>query len=72
MSKDLDRMLKTFNCKICNKEFIWHWRRYNDFRCDNCRNGVSVEAVEKELEEMSEEEYQSFIDDIEEYNRNNK
>ena len=72
MSKNLGRILKAFNCKICNKEFIWHWKRYSDFRCEDCRNEVSVEAIEKELEEMSEEEYQSFMDDIEEYNKNNK
>ena len=72
MRKDISRILKNFNCKICDREFIWHWKRYSDFRCEDCRNGVSVEAVEKELLEMSEEEYQSFMDDIEEYNKNNK
>jgi len=72
MSKIRGTIIKNFNCTACNKEFIWCWKQYNDFRCEKCRKGMTLEEVEKELEEMSEEEYQSFIDDIEEYNKNNK
>lgn len=56
-------------CKTCKKYFLYHFRNGNDFRCYNCRRGVSVEAIQKELEEMSEEEYQSFVQDIKEYEK---
>jgi len=72
MKRDLGRVLKSFNCKSCSKEFIWCWKQYGDFRCQTCRGVMTVEEVEKELAEMSAEEYQSFMDDIEEYNKNNK
>ena len=65
-------MIYELPCKICSSRFLWCWKRGGDFRCDQCRKGTSVEAVEKELENMSAEEYQSFIKDIEEYEKNSK
>ncbi len=68
-----NKILKEIRCKNCSSFFLWCWKRGSDFRCDRCRNkGCSVEEVEKELAEMSTEEYQEIMNDIEEYNKNNK
>jgi len=70
---NIHRMIVALRCKICSKEYLWCWKRGKDFRCDKCREeGTTVAEIEKELEEMSEEEYRSFMDDIAEYNKNLK
>ena len=56
------------NCVVCNEEFVYCLKSGRDFRCYKCKeNSMTVEEVEKELSEMSAEEYQSFMDDIKEY-----
>ena len=60
-------ILFELRCKTCNNFYLYHPRCGNDFRCTQCKRGESVEAVQKEIEEMSQEEYQSFMDDIKEY-----
>ena len=64
---DSIKLLFAIKCKICKNEFIYCIRSRNDFRCYNCKKGQSVEAVQKEFQEMSSEEYQSFVKDIAEY-----
>lgn len=54
-------------CKQCKRYFLYHRKQGQDFRCYDCRRGTTLEDVEKELAEMSQEEYQSFMDDIKEY-----
>lgn len=54
-------------CKQCNNFFLYHGKQGQDFRCYNCRKGMTLEEVEKELAEMSKEEYESFMQDIKEY-----
>jgi len=62
------QLLFAIKCKICNNEFVYCLKSGKDFRCYDCKkNSMTVEEVEKELEEMSDEEYQSFMDDIKEY-----
>lgn len=63
-------LLIPIKCKLCKKEFIYCIRSRKDRRCYDCKKGTTIEEVQKELEEMSDEEYQSFMDDIEEYNNN--
>lgn len=60
-------ILFEIKCSICSKHFVYCVKSLNDFRCYNCKKGFSVEAVEKELEEMSKEEYESFMEEIREY-----
>ena len=60
-------ILFEIKCKACKKHFLYHPRQGQDFRCYNCRKGTALEKVEKELSEMSKEEYDSFMQDIEEY-----
>lgn len=54
-------------CKDCDRYFLYHRRQGSDFRCYDCRRGTALEKVQKELAEMSKEEYESFIKDIKEY-----
>jgi len=61
------QILFEIKCKACKKLFLYHPRQGQDFRCYNCRKGATLEEVEKELAEMSKEEYDSFMQDIEEY-----
>ena len=61
------QILFEIKCKACKKLFLYHPRQRQDFRCYNCRKGTTLEEVEKELAEMSKEEYDSFMQDIEEY-----
>ncbi len=60
-------LLFAMNCKLCSKEFIYCINSGNDFRCYSCKKGPTPEDVERELGEMSSEEYQSFMEDIEKY-----
>jgi hypothetical protein len=62
-----DNLLFEMKCKDCNGYFLYHKKQGSDFRCYNCRRGTALEEVEKELAEMSEEEYQSFMQDIKDY-----
>lgn len=64
-------LLHEFRCRLCRSYFLYDRKRGNDFRCDKCRkvNAMTVEEVEKELKEMSDEEFHSFMDDIEEYEK---
>lgn len=61
-------LLFAIKCKICDTEYIYCLKSGRDFRCYECKKGTSVEAVEKELEDMSEEEYQEIMDEIESLN----
>jgi hypothetical protein len=61
-----DRILFEMKCKECRRYFLYHRRQGQDFRCYDCRR-KALDEVEKELAEMSEEEYQLFMDDIKEY-----
>jgi len=61
-------LIYEFKCK-CGKYFLYSLRDGPDFRCYGCKSNTTLEDVEKELREMSEEEYQSFMQDIEEYER---
>lgn len=60
-------LLFEMRCKSCRGYFLYHRKQGQDFRCYDCRRGTTLEDVEKELAEMSQEEYQSFMDDIKEY-----
>jgi len=60
-------LLFEMKCKDCRNYFLYHRKQGQDFRCYNCRKGTILEDVEKELAEMSNEEYQSFMQDIKEY-----
>lgn len=64
-----DNILFAMKCKLCKKEFIYCLRSCNDFRCYSCKKNryFSVEEIEKELREMPKEEYESFMQDIKEY-----
>jgi hypothetical protein len=66
-------MLFAMKCKCCKKEFVYCISSGKDFRCYDCKGKSSeeLEAVEKELREMPKEEYESFMEDIAEYNKNN-
>jgi len=63
------KLIHAMPCYICKKEFLWTRHRRKDFRCPDCRNGVSVEAIEKELKEMDNEEYNYFIDEVLQYEK---
>ena len=60
-------ILFELRCKTCNNFYLYHPRCGNDFRCNKCKKGQTLEEVQKEIEEMDKEEYQLFIDDIKEY-----
>jgi hypothetical protein len=66
------QILFTINCKNCGQEFVYCIKSGKDVRCYDCKNGMTLEDAKKELEEMDEEEYQSFLDDIKEYEENLK
>ena len=55
-----------FKCK-CGNYYLYCIRSSRDFRCDGCKQGMTLEEVERELELMDPEEYKSFMKDIEEY-----
>lgn len=59
-------LLYELKCK-CGRYFLYCLRRGPDFRCDKCKQGMTLEEVEAELENMDPEEYDSFMKDIEEY-----
>ena len=61
------KLIYALPCKVCKREFLWTSHKYNDFRCDTCRKGESVEAVELEIAEMSQEELDWINKEIEEY-----
>ena len=63
MNKEI---LFEMKCKECKRYFLYHRKQGQDFRCYHCRRGA-LDEVEKELAEMSDEEYQLFMDDIKEY-----
>ena len=65
----MKKILFNLNCKVCKKEYLYCFKFRNDFRCESCKkqNKTTLEDVERELREMSKEEYQSFMDDIKEY-----
>ena len=65
------KLIHNLPCKICGREYLWTSHRRRDFRCDKCRNHMTVEEVEKELKEMDHKEYQSFMQDIAEYEEEN-
>ena len=60
-------MFIELRCKLCSKFYLYHRSYGHDFRCTKCKKGQTVEEVQKEIEEMDQEEYQSFMDDIKEY-----
>lgn len=60
-------LLFEMRCKDCRRYFLYHRKQGQDFRCYDCRRGTTLEDVEKELAEMSQEEYDSFMQDIKEY-----
>lgn len=64
-------LLFEFRCKLCDNYFLYCTHSGNDFRCYDCKKGMTLDDAKKELEEMSEEEYQSFISDIKEYEKEN-
>ena len=64
---DINKILIELRCKQCSKHFLYCRKSGPDFRCKLCKNGQTLEDVEKELAEMDHEEYQSFMDDIKEY-----
>lgn len=61
------QILFEMKCKSCEDYFLYHPKQLQDFRCYKCRKGMTLEEVEKELAEMSKEEYNSFMQDIKEY-----
>jgi hypothetical protein len=63
--------LRELKCKLCKTYYLYDFKRGSDFRCDKCRKSGndSFKQVLKELNEMSDKEYQSFLDDIEEYQK---
>jgi len=65
-------LLFTRRCCNCEKEFIYCLKSGSDFRCYSCKKGQTLEEIEKEIKELSKEEYQSFMDDIKEYEENLK
>lgn len=65
-------ILFEMKCKSCKKYFLYCMRNGNDYRCYDCRKGITVEAVQKELEEMPKEEYDSFLEEIKEYEQKNR
>ena len=66
------QLLFTKKCCLCDKEFVYCLKSGADFRCYNCKKGQTLEEIQKEIEELSPEEYQSFMDDIKEYEENIK
>ena len=68
----IKQTLFAIKCRLCQKEFIYCIKSGKDFRCYDCKAGTSVESVQKEISEMSKEEYQLFMDDIEEFEKNLK
>jgi PHP family Zn ribbon phosphoesterase len=60
------QILFAINCKLCKNEFVYCIYAGRDTRCYNCKN-KALKDVQKELEEMSDEEYNLFIKDIKEY-----
>jgi hypothetical protein len=61
-------LLFAIRCTMCDNEFVYCLRSGKDFRCYSCKqNKVTVEDIQKELSEMPKEEYQSFMEDIKEY-----
>ena len=56
-------------CSMCDNEFIYCIKSGRDFRCYDCKAGMTPEEVEKELANMSEEERMSFMEDIREYEK---
>jgi hypothetical protein len=64
-----DNLLFAIKCKLCHNEFVYCLRAGNDFRCYNCkkRKNISLEDIEKELREMPQEEFDQFMQDIDEY-----
>lgn len=65
-------VLLEIKCKVCKKYFLYCIKSGRDTRCYRCKSGTTVDEVQKELEEMSKEEYDSFMKDIEDYKKNNK
>jgi hypothetical protein len=63
--------LRELKCKLCKTYYLYDFKRGADFRCDKCRKigDDSFKQVQKELDEMSDQEYQLFLDDIEEYQK---
>ena len=73
MIKNKKEILFARKCTVCKKEFIYCLRSGSDFRCYQCKqNLMTLEDVEKELAKMSKEEYESFLQDIKEYEEQNK
>lgn len=66
------QLLFTRRCCSCDREFVYCLKSGSDFRCYSCKKGPTLEDIEKELKEMSSEEYQSFMDDIKEYEEKQK
>lgn len=64
---DINKVIIELRCSTCSKFFLYCRKSGPDFRCYNCKKGYSIESVEKELEEMDKEEYESFMQDIREY-----
>lgn len=64
-----DNFLFAIKCKLCKNEFIYCLHSKNDFRCYECKKKkyTTVEEIEKELKEMPKEEFESFLQDIKEY-----
>lgn len=64
---NINKILIELRCKDCNEHFLYCRKSGPDFRCYKCRKRESLELIQKELEEMELEEYQSFMQDIREY-----
>lgn len=65
--RDINKIIIELRCSTCGKYFLYCRKSGPDFRCYCCKKGHSLEAVEKELQEMDKEEYESFMEDIREY-----
>ena len=64
-----NNLLFAIKCKLCHNEFVYCIHAGNDFRCYDCKKKkyTTVEDIEKELRDMPKEEFDSFMQDIKEY-----
>lgn len=70
---DIDKIIRELRCKTCDKYYLHHIKNGPDFRCFECKYmNMTCEQVQEEIAKMSEEEYKSFLDDIEEYKEKHK
>lgn len=66
-----EEFLFPITCNLCGKEFLYCGKSGKDTRCYKCkkRPNITVEEIQKEIEEMDKSEIMSFLEDIKEYEK---